>query len=78
MGQLGINAWGAYNPRILEGLGVENALSAFVQSIAFHFYSIVAVCMVLVVILWDINFGPMKKAEERTQGGELYGRTRCR
>ncbi len=66
-----MNAWGAYNLQILEGLGVENALSVFVQSIAFNFYAIVAVLMVLVVILWDINLGPMKKAEERTRGGEL-------
>jgi Na+/H+ antiporter NhaC len=66
-----MNAWGAYNLQILEGLGVENALSVFVQSIAFNFYAIVAVLLVLVVILWDINFGPMKKAEERTHGGDL-------
>ena len=66
-----MNAWGAYNLQILESLGVENALSVLVQSIAFNFYAIVAVLMVLLVILWDINVGPMKKAEERTRGGEL-------
>ncbi len=42
-----------------------------VQSIAFNFYAIVAVLLVLTVILWDINFGPVKMAEERTRGGEL-------
>ena len=66
-----LNAWGAYNLQILEGLGVENALGVFVQSIAFNFYAIVAVLLVLAVILWNINLGPMKKAEERTKAGEL-------
>jgi tetracycline resistance efflux pump len=66
-----MNAWGAYNLQLLEGLGVENALSVFLESILFNFYAIVAVVMVLVVILWDVNFGPMKKAEERTRGGVL-------
>ncbi len=66
-----INAWGAYNLGILDGLGVENALSVFLQSILFNFYAIVAVVLTLLVILFDINIGPMKKAEERTKKGLL-------
>ncbi len=66
-----MNAWGAYNLQLLEGLGVENALSVFLESILFNFYAMVAVALVLAVILWDINVGPMKKAEERTRGGVL-------
>lgn len=66
-----MNAWGAYNLGILDGLGVENALAVFVQSIAMNFYAIAAVVLTLLVILFDINIGPMKKAEERTRKGEL-------
>ncbi|HIF21909.1 MAG TPA: hypothetical protein EYQ27_08370, partial [Gemmatimonadetes bacterium] len=66
-----LNAWGAYNIQILERLGVENPLGVFLQSIAFNFYAIVAVLLVLAVIVWGIDIGPMKKAEERTRGGEL-------
>lgn len=66
-----LNAWGAYNLQLLEGLGVENALGVFIQSIAFNFYAFAAVLLVLVVILFDLNIGPMRKAEERTAGGEV-------
>ncbi|MDH5758084.1 MAG: C4-dicarboxylate ABC transporter [Gemmatimonadota bacterium] len=66
-----MNAWGAYNLQILEGLGVEDALGVFLRSIAFNFYSIAAVLLALATILWGIDIGPMRKAEERTRGGEL-------
>jgi Na+/H+ antiporter NhaC len=66
-----MNAWGAYNLGILEGLGVENALMVFLNSILLNFYAIVAVLIVVAVILWGIDIGPMRKAEERTLRGEL-------
>ncbi len=66
-----MNAWGAYNLGILEGLGVENALGVFLQSIMYNFYAFAAVILVLVVILTGLDIGPMKKAEERTRGGQL-------
>ncbi len=66
-----MNAWGAYNLGILEGLGVENALGVFLQSIVYNFYAIAAVGLTLLVILLGVDIGPMKKAEERTRGGRL-------
>jgi len=66
-----MNAWGAYNIGILEGLGVESAVGVFVASIAFNFYAIAAVGLALIVVLFDWNIGPMKKAEARTAAGEL-------
>ena len=66
-----MNAWGAYNLGILEGLGVENALMVFLNSILLNFYAIAAVRVVVAVILWGIDIGPMRKAEERTLRGEL-------
>ena len=66
-----MNAWGAYNLGILEGLGVENALMVFLNSILLNFYAIAAVLVVVAVILWGIDIGPMRKAEERTLRGEL-------
>ena len=66
-----MNAWGAYNLGILEGLGVENAFVVFLQAIVLNFYAIAAVVLVLLVILLGIDVGPMSKAEERTRGGEL-------
>ncbi|MFQ5536050.1 MAG: Na+/H+ antiporter NhaC family protein [Gemmatimonadota bacterium] len=66
-----MNAWGAYNLGILEGLGVQNALTVFLEAVLMNFYAIIAVLLTLFVILTDWNFGPMGKAEERTRRGEL-------
>jgi Na+/H+ antiporter NhaC len=66
-----LNAWGAYNLQLLEGLGVENPLGVLVQSIAYNFYAFAAVIIALVVIMFGIDIGPMKKAEERTRAGQV-------
>jgi tetracycline resistance efflux pump len=66
-----LNAWGAYNLQILEGLGVDNALGVFIQSIFFNFYAFAAVLLALLVVLCGIDIGPMKKAEERTRNGQV-------
>ena len=66
-----MNAWGAYNLGILEGLGVENALMVFLNAVFLNFYAIVASLMVVAVIVWGSDIGPMRKAEERTRRGEL-------
>lgn len=66
-----LNAWGAYNLGILQGLGVENALEVFIQSIWMNFYAIAAVLLALATVMFGINLGPMKKAEARTQEGKL-------
>jgi len=66
-----LNAWGAYNLQLLEGLGVENPLGVLIQSIAYNFYAFAAVIIALVVILFGIDIGPMKKAEERTRAGQV-------
>ena len=66
-----LNAWGAYNLGILEGLGVENALGVFLEAVLLNFYAIVAVLLTLATILFGIDLGPMKKAEARTRGGEV-------
>jgi Na+/H+ antiporter NhaC len=66
-----MNAWGAYNLGILEGLGVENALGVFLQSILLNFYAIAAVFLTLTVVLTGLDIGPMRKAEQRTRDGQL-------
>lgn len=66
-----MNAWGAYNLGILEGLGVQNALTVFLEAVLMNFYAIIAVLLTLFVILTGWNLGPMGKAEERTRRGEL-------
>lgn len=65
-----LNAWGAYNLGILSGL-VDAPMQVFLQSILFNFYAIAAVLLALCVVVWGIDLGPMKRAEARTEGGEV-------
>jgi len=66
-----LNAWGAYNLGILSSLGVENPLRLFLESVVFNFYAMAAVLLALATVIWGLDFGPMKKAEERTRAGQL-------
>jgi Na+/H+ antiporter NhaC len=66
-----LNAWGAYNLGILGELGVESPLSVFLESIPLNLYAIFAVLLSLSVVIWGVDIGPMKKAEQRTREGEL-------
>ena len=66
-----LNAWGAVIIGLIASTGVDNPLQAFISSIPFNFYAIAAIILSAVVIWKNINIGPMKKAEARTQGGQL-------
>ncbi len=66
-----LNAWGAYNLGILSGLGVENPLKVFLEAVVLNFYALFAVLLALATILWKLDIGPMRRAEERTREGRL-------
>ena len=66
-----LNAWGAFILGILGGLGVERPLAVFLETIPLNFYAIAALGLALATVLFRIDLGPMKKAEARTQGGQL-------
>jgi Na+/H+ antiporter NhaC len=66
-----LNAWGAVIVGLIGSTGIENPHEVFIQSIPYNFYAIAAIILSAVVIWKNINIGPMKKAEERTQRGEL-------
>ena len=66
-----LNAWGAVIIGLIASSGVDNALEVFIASIAYNFYAIVAIILAAVVIWKNLNIGPMKKAEERTQNGAI-------
>ncbi len=66
-----ITGWAAY----LSGLAVghagiesrEEAMKLFLHSVPFNFYAFLAIIMVLLIVLQLIpDFGPMRRAEERT------------
>lgn len=66
-----LNAWGAVIIGIVSTAGVDNPLQLFIASIPYNLYAITAILLALFVIAKDLNLGPMKAAEKRTQEGEL-------
>jgi len=62
-----LNAWGAFNLGLLEGLGVEDALSVLIYSIPMNLYALTAVALAAFTIARSYNPGPMAKAENREQ-----------
>ena len=68
-----LNAWGATNLRLLSEAGVPegDALGVFLRSIVFNFYSFAAVLLALAVVLFRLDWGPMKRAEARAAKGEV-------
>lgn len=66
-----LNAWGAVIIGLVSTAGVDNPLDTFVSSIPYNLYAIASILLALVVIWKDINIGPMKAAEERTQDGNV-------
>lgn len=66
-----LNAWGAFIISLVASTGVENPLQVFIAAVPLNLYAITAIVLAGVVVWKNINIGPMKKAEERTQRGEM-------
>lgn len=66
-----LNAWGAFVMSLLLGQGFERPFQVMMQSMVFNFYPWLAILIVLVVILFRWNIGPMRKAEWRTSQGQI-------
>jgi Na+/H+ antiporter NhaC len=66
-----LNAWGAVIIGLVASTGAEDPLGTFIAAIPYNLYAILAILLAALVIWKDINIGPMKKAEERTQQGQL-------
>lgn len=67
-----LNAWGAFNLGLLDGLGVENPLSVLLTSIPLNLYAISAVALTAYTISRDYNPGPMAEAQARVSGEKEY------
>ena len=61
------NAWGAFVMGLLVTQGIEAPFSLMLSSIAYNFYPLLAIIIVLVVVLAKKDIGPMAKAEQRTR-----------
>ena len=62
-----LNAWGAFVIGLLIIQGVEDPVRVLISSMPFNFYAIFALLIVLIVVVTEKDFGPMKKAEHRVR-----------
>ncbi len=62
-----LNAWGAVVIGLLNNQGIENPTVTFAKALFLNFYALAAVLLVVIVILFDWNFGPMRAAEFRAR-----------
>ena len=60
-----LNGWGAYVIGLLAAQGVDAPFAVLLKSLAFNFYAIAALLLLLVVILTGWDIGPMAVAEKR-------------
>ena len=66
-----LNAWGAVVLGLLASSEIENPVEVFITAIPLNFYALLAIVFCAFVIWRNIDLGPMRKAEQRTAGGEL-------
>ena len=66
-----LNAWGAFNLGLLDGLGVEQPLRVLLGAIPMNLYAITAVALAAYTVARNFNLGPMAEAEHRAAAGEV-------
>ena len=62
---LPFNAWGAFIMGLLLTEGLDKVFLQMMKSVPFNFYAWVTLCVGFLTILFDLNIGPMKRAEQR-------------
>ena len=66
-----LNAWTAVIIGLVASTGVDNAFEIFIRSIPYNLYAITAIILALFFIIRQIDIGPMRAAEARTQNGQI-------
>jgi len=62
-----LNAWGAFIMGLLLAQGISDPLMTMVKAYPLNFYPILAMILVVLIIIFQKDFGPMKKAEKRAR-----------
>ncbi len=60
-----LNAWGAYVISLVAAQNFANPVALVVSALPLNFYAILAIGIAFVVIVADVNIGPMREAERR-------------
>lgn len=66
-----LNAWGAVVIGLLASSSIDNPIGVFISAIPFNLYPIVVIIFAATVIAKNIQIGPMKKAQIRTEQGNV-------
>ncbi|MCY4427971.1 MAG: C4-dicarboxylate ABC transporter [Halieaceae bacterium] len=66
-----LNSWGAFVAGLLAAASVSNPVGVFLSSIPLNFYPITVIVFSAVVIWRKLDIGPMRRAEQRTQAGQI-------
>ncbi|HEX9654977.1 MAG TPA: Na+/H+ antiporter NhaC family protein [bacterium] len=62
-----LNGWGAFVMGLLAAQSIEQPFITLLRSLAFNFYAILAIAVVLLVVLTGKDIGPMAAAEKRAR-----------
>ena len=64
-----ISSWAA----AVAGVTADtDGLDLFMRSIPYNLYSLLTIAMIILIIAFDIDFGPMKKHEDNAAKGDLF------
>lgn len=67
-----ISSWAAAVGSNLKATGAfDSDFAAFIATIPYNFYALLSLVMIVIVSLTNLNFGPMRAAEERARRGDL-------
>ncbi len=61
------NAWGAFIMGLLLTQGFDKSFLVLLKSMKYNFYPVLALLLVLIVIFFNFDIGPMRKAEKRAK-----------
>ena len=64
-----ISSWAAAVTGFVEG---EDGFSLFVKAIPFNYYAILTIIMMIVITVWNFDYGPMKIHENNAMKGDLF------
>ena len=66
-----LNAWGAIIISLTASADISNPLQVFIAAIPFNLYPIIVIIFSALVIWRNIDLGPMRTAQTRTEEGDL-------
>ena len=64
-----ISSWAAAVSGFVEG---EDGFALFISAIPYNFYALLTILMMILLVTFKLDFGPMKKYEENAIAGNLF------